>query len=170
MSSVNVNPRLRTLSEALELRKEDVEAALDVADSVYRDQEKTIFSSEGSSGGESWTPLSPNYEKWKKKAFPGRKILALSGAMRTAFSSSGAGHIAYVFKSSSWRIVMGATGPAYWKYHAEGGFVRGRPPKRDPQTRSSKDRSKLVEAVERGLLPRVMRGLRISVRVGAGGS
>jgi phage gpG-like protein len=43
--------------------------------------EQRQFSSEGSAGGERWSPLSPDYGAWKMKHHPGAKILHLSGEL-----------------------------------------------------------------------------------------
>lgn len=42
------------------------------------------------SGGR-FVPLSPRYKKWKKRHYPGRPILTLTGAMRASLTDSWAG-------------------------------------------------------------------------------
>jgi phage gpG-like protein len=39
------------------------------------------FDSEGSRGGEPWAPLSPTYEAWKQRHFPGQPIMRLTGQL-----------------------------------------------------------------------------------------
>lgn len=39
------------------------------------------FATEGARSGSPWAPLSPTYEAWKQKHFPGRPILQLTGMM-----------------------------------------------------------------------------------------
>jgi len=156
-----LNPRVRNLAQALELSAAAVRDAATVADSVYKVQERTIFSSEGPG----WKALSPRYRKWKSKKFPGRKILTLTGRMRDAFATASPDHFVFRYRVTKWRIQLGAQGPHWWKYHAEGGRIPGRPPVRNPQLRSEAMRRQLGEAVARGLVPHIMRDLRL--RIGA---
>lgn len=48
--------------------------------------EEEQFSSEGARSGHPWAPLSPTYEAWKTKHFPGRSILQLTGQMWGEFA------------------------------------------------------------------------------------
>ena len=46
------------------------------------------YESEGEfAGGQRWAPLSPGYEAWKSKHYPGKGILQATGAMRQAVSN-----------------------------------------------------------------------------------
>lgn len=54
---------------------------------VHRRQEKAIFASQGAAGASGrWPKLSPGYAKWKRRVFPGKKILVLSGEMKERFT------------------------------------------------------------------------------------
>ncbi len=48
--------------------------------------ESEQFDSQGSRAGHPWAPLSPTYEAWKAKHFPGRSILQLTGQMWGEFA------------------------------------------------------------------------------------
>src|SRR3989304_2963583 len=43
--------------------------------------ESEQFDSQGGRAGNPWQPLSPTYEAWKRKHFPGMPILQLTGMM-----------------------------------------------------------------------------------------
>lgn len=163
-AGAQLNPRVRSLEQALELPREAVRRSAETTDSVYREQERTIFASEGPG----WQPLSPAYAKRKAKLRPGRKILTFDGTMRDAFSRQVSGHIVESFRlpGKGWIVRLGAQGPAWWKYHAEGGRIAGVPPIRDPQQRDPVQQLKIREAVIRALTPYVLRGLRTKLAVG----
>jgi hypothetical protein len=80
--------RLRTKAEALIVSPGDFAGPVLVRlGQVHRRQEKAIFASQGAAGGSGrWPKLSPGYAKWKKRVFPGRKILVLSGEMKERFT------------------------------------------------------------------------------------
>lgn len=44
------------------------------------------FDSQGARGGTPWAPLSPRYEAWKAKYFPGQPLLRLTGWMWGVFA------------------------------------------------------------------------------------
>jgi len=164
MSRVEVNPRVRNLHEVLSTIPHTV--AIDVMngiDNAYRRWETALFANEGGGVPERapWQDLSPEYKKWKKKNYPGRKILALTGEMRRAFVSMGGGHIARVSKTATgWRVTVGAAGPYWWKFHEEGGPVPGRPPQRDQQQTGSTLKRILTKVSTEALttyLARIMR-------------
>jgi len=61
-------------------------ALLRALGTVHREQEVTIFSTEGAAGGRAkWDPLNARYALRKKKVVSSRKILVLTGATRDAF-------------------------------------------------------------------------------------
>lgn len=45
------------------------------------------FASQGAHGGLAWAQLSEKYRRWKARHYPGRKILALTGALRESMTS-----------------------------------------------------------------------------------
>jgi len=111
-----VNPRLKSLDEAMRLQVPELKTMTGQVDYRFRENEKALFRSQGASGGNPWPPLSEKYRKWKKKAFPGRKIMALTGKTRKSLTTKGAGHIARGIGSGSRvRIVVGTSHrtPAY---------------------------------------------------------
>lgn len=165
-AGAKLNPRVRTLEQALELSLPAVKDAAEIADSIYRKQEIDIFATEGAIGGPRWVPLSRKYARWKAKRYPGRKILTLTGDMRDAFTlRASANHVVNVYRVSGWRIQLGAQGPRHWGYHSKGGRISGRPPIRDQQQRREEQALALTRAVSRGLVPHVLRNLRL--RLGA---
>jgi len=193
MSTVVVNSRLKTLHEALRLNIGAVKDAAVVADVVYREQEKSLFASEGASGGSTWAPLSPAYKARKDRLFAGaeatvkgiakargrkltgfavaaalgaeNKILQLTGDMKRKFSTQTSGHIAEGFiLPQGARIQMGAQGPEHFGLHARGA---GSLPKRDPQQRTAEGDAALVAGVRRALIPHIVRTLRDALRTGA---
>lgn len=46
----------------------------------------SVFVTEGSVIGESWLPLNESYEFWKRKNYPGKKILQRTTTMQKAFT------------------------------------------------------------------------------------
>jgi|GEM_PF-730631 len=59
-----------------------------IADDFYA-EEKEQFASEGSAGGEAWTPLSPAYAGWKEVHFPGMPIMQRTGDLERSLTSAG---------------------------------------------------------------------------------
>lgn len=45
------------------------------------------FKTQGAHGGHAWAALSPKYLAWKRKHFPGRRILELTGGLRKTLTS-----------------------------------------------------------------------------------
>lgn len=193
MSSVVVNRNIKTLHEALRLTAAAVKDAAVVADVVYRQQEKTLFSTQGGSGGVPWKALSKEYKERKDRLFSRttatikgiakargnklagfalhaavgseNKILQLTGDMKRAFSEAGGEHVAEGFiLPQGARIQVGARGPSFYRMHATGD---GKLPRRNQQQRTSTQDAQLVEGVRRALIPHVMRSLRVALRTGA---
>jgi hypothetical protein len=78
--------RVRTQAQALAITSGDFAGpVLVVFGQLHRKQEKAILVSEGAAGASGrWPALSPPYEKKKRKLFARRKMLHLSGAMRSS--------------------------------------------------------------------------------------
>ena len=64
----------------------DLRPALEVIRSWWHTWQSEIFASEGSAQGAAWAPLSDKYRAWKEKAYPGRPILELTGALHRAMT------------------------------------------------------------------------------------
>jgi len=58
---------------------------------LFLKHEKRSFDTQGESTGKKWAALSPAYLAWKKRHFPGRPILVLTGALRLALTERGPG-------------------------------------------------------------------------------
>lgn len=78
-----------------------------------RQMEVHEFASEGSFFGEAWSELSPAYAAWKRKRFPGRKILVRTGRLRSSVVQQTGDSIAEVSKKG---LVFG-TLVEYAGYH-----------------------------------------------------
>jgi len=95
MIGSQVNPRImKTLQQAAEMKPPEMKVILQQVDHRFREDEKTQFASQGTSGGQKWQALSPRYKAWKKRKFPGRKIMSLTGKTRKSLTTKGGGHIA----------------------------------------------------------------------------
>lgn len=135
---VRVNDRVKTLAEAVRLSVTSVSHATIEVDKVFRRRELEIFASEGAARGTPWPELSDNppgrgYASWKKKNYPGKKILQLTGKLREAFvqKESPQHEASYYNGPRGWIMRFGAFGPWHWQYHYEGGSIVGRPPVRN---------------------------------------
>lgn len=58
-----------------------------VGDYLIQFFENDVFESEGSVYGNNWQELSPSYEEWKNKNYPGRGILERTGTLRYSFQA-----------------------------------------------------------------------------------
>ena len=85
------------------------------------------FDSEGASGDSGpWLPLSPNYEVWKEKNYPGQPILELTGNLRRSFMGPFNPNAHYVETPDL--LERGSTVP-YAAYHQTGtSRMTARPP------------------------------------------
>ena len=58
-----------------------------IADSFYKHMED-VFEREGASGNrQRWHPLNPRYAAWKRKRYPGAKILVLTGELKESLTN-----------------------------------------------------------------------------------
>ena len=135
--------RVKTLAQAMKIPINAIKTAATETDKVFRGREIAIFASEGAARGTPWDALSDSYAAWKKKAYPGRKILQLTGLMRAAYTQRDSPHhVVEYFKVGSWTIRLGVQGPVHWDYHFKGGPVPGRPPRR---TALASDRESMLQ-------------------------
>lgn len=84
------------------------------------------FDTEGAYTGERWQELSEAYADWKETAFPGRPILVLTGALRSAAVEGGPGSLEVVRPRQMAVGVDSAVLP-YARYHQSGMGVPARP-------------------------------------------
>lgn len=87
------------------------------------------FETEGRATGEAWAPLSANYERWKRKHYPGRKILERTGRLRAALTDRRAEGA--IFDSNKDQLTIGVHTP-YAIFHQLGTGPRGRSSGRKP--------------------------------------
>lgn len=80
-----VDPLLVGLSRLLRLT-DDLSTAWPSVTAELRQIMAEQFTSEGGAGGNlgKWKPLSEAYAEWKRRKFPGRTILELTGALRAS--------------------------------------------------------------------------------------
>lgn len=79
--------RLRTLNEAVLLTDADKRGPLMVEmDREHCSQVTRAYTSEGAASGGAWARLAPGYAAWKKKAYPGRRILVRTRNTRNRFT------------------------------------------------------------------------------------
>lgn len=81
---------------------------------------RTRFSVQGAGGPESgvWSPLSARYARWKRRHYPGRKILTLTGAVRNALTKEADSKAERTFGDSL--MAFGTRGIEYASYHQTG--------------------------------------------------
>ena len=63
-----------------------------------------------------WVPLSPRYAAWKRKHYPGKKILERTGALKAAMTGSGPGAVRVI----GHRSAEFGTDIPYARYHQSG--------------------------------------------------
>lgn len=100
------------LSRVLTGIADDVEnwkpALEDMASDFYRTQGDVFASGGAAEGLSAWPALSPAYTIWKRNNYGGRPILVLSGRLRSALTTSGAGSIKRVTERN---LELGANVP-----------------------------------------------------------
>lgn len=105
-----VNPRIKSLEQALRLTATDMQAMLTPVDTKFRTLERRLFATEGASGGARWRRLSPKYAKQKRRTHPGRKVMQKTGGLRRSLTQKGADHVArYTLSASRARLKVGTT-------------------------------------------------------------
>lgn len=84
----------------------------------FYDTMANVFAAEGAFEDRTkWAELSPNYRAWKQRKFPGRKILELTGKLKSSLITSGSeGNVSVVTPTE---MSVGTTIP-YAIYHQKG--------------------------------------------------
>lgn len=81
------NPRLLSLKEAMDLQRPEMAIIRDRLDTRFRQLERTLFKTQGASGGRKWPRLSRRYAKVKPKRCKGRKkIMVCTGKLRAGLT------------------------------------------------------------------------------------
>jgi phage gpG-like protein len=149
--------RIRGPEDLKRLSPEALAAALKAVDQAFRRMERALFASEGSSGGSQWSALSPRYAKWKKRRYPGRKILQLKGQLRRSLAELGGQHIARAHYDGTHGLLEVGTSVPYATYHHEG---TGRMPKRDPIQMTAEQKAELKRVAIKAIMPELLRSAR----------
>jgi phage gpG-like protein len=112
-----VNPRLGTVADVARLDMRDMATMTAQVDTRFTAHERTLFASEGASGGPRWPALSPAYAKAKRRRFPGRKIMTRTGELRNSLTrKADPKHVAYSTLRPRAQIHVG-TSDAKAAYH-----------------------------------------------------
>ena len=156
---VEVNPRFRTISRLMDLDRKDLGEILKAVDFQFRENERRLFATEGTSGGSKWQRLSSKYAAIKARRFPGRKILAARGTLRKDLTTKSGRHLAFVsMKPPS--VTVGADNEI-GRHHSRGLAPL---PRRNPIQMTNRQRKRFHAIVKRWLtdvkLGRVKRALR----------
>jgi len=150
--------RVKGLSEVLTLSMSAVKDVSDGVGVVFRKQQKTLFATEGSSGGIKWTRLSERYRRWKKKRFPRKKILTLSGKMKKGLTSkSDPKHVNCAFASKKGFIVIVGVQSKIAGYHEQGTLKM---PARRILQRTSAQGGDLIVVANKRLIKHVLRAIK----------
>ena len=100
----------------------------DIADDFVK-KERTLFSRQGSvAGWNAWSPLNPDYVKWKASKGFSTKILRRKGDLRDSLTKRGDSN--FIFKPRKLGMEIGTKVP-YAKYHQRG-VPKNKLPKREP--------------------------------------
>jgi len=159
----SINPRTVELESLFRLDAAVIADAARLADVPFRSAERTIFATEGQSGGAPWHPLAPatiaRKRAARRRGHPASlKILHMTGRMRKAFGNLAGEHLAYGDRGPrGWRIVLGASGPPYAVFHAQGG---PRLPVRPPINLTAANVADIREGIARGMAPHIARRIR----------
>ena len=129
---VSINDRLRELPSLTKFEPDDIRRLLVTIDSRFVRNETQLFASEGTTGGQTWEPLSEDYAAYKARKFPGRKILQRTGKLRRSLTTKGdSDHVAYGYTQPRATLVVGSANEV-GAYHAPGVKHNPRLPVRDP--------------------------------------
>jgi len=110
---------------------------------LFHKHEKRHFRTSGRSTGKKFEKLSRSYKTWKSKHYPGRQILVLRGALRSALIHGGPGTDGIAKVTSDSLVVgvrPGTKTAVYARAHSLGeGFMPKRPPVRFDTSIHTKD-------------------------------
>jgi hypothetical protein len=84
--------QIRLMLEGVAVRCRDLRPVWGHIATDFDAMEARQFATEGGLG-ERWASLSPAYAAWKSRNYPGKKIMELTGALRSSLAERGPGHI-----------------------------------------------------------------------------
>ncbi len=126
-----VNPRIKTLPQMMQLDKRDMKTMTTAVDVLFVKNEARLFSTEGASGGGEWPALSPNYAAAKARTHPGRKIMQRTGRLRRSLTQRrNPQHVAQSALKPRATITVG-TRDRTAAFHIRGARKNPRVPERD---------------------------------------
>lgn len=108
--------------------------------------EKQQFDTEGGHGSGGWQALSPKYEEWKARNYPGKPILQRSGRLMQSLT----GQTGDTVKQMEPLLLRLGTSVEYAIYHQQG-TSRGLP-KRKPIELTESDKQAWVKEIQRWLV------------------
>lgn len=152
--------RLRARTEALLLTDADKSGPLMVEmDREHVRQVTKAYTTEGATTQGGWPRLSPRYAAWKRKAFPGRKILVRSGETRARFTRPNhPGHYRAFIRPFTY--LFGADSSVQAKHEYGIGDPGQRLPRRSILTKTAQDIAAFQNALVQFYLKRVRQVLR----------
>lgn len=161
--SVEVNPRIKTAAQALQLNGADMRRMAHGVDMKFREQERKLFATEGASGGKRWAPLSRAYKKQKDRKYGKRKIMSRKGTLRKGLTQrSHPDHILLWGTKPSPFVVFG-TQNRVGAYHIKpkgdvsNPFYNRNLPDRDVMQRTNAQEKQLLGVVEQHMLDKLRR-------------
>lgn len=104
------------------------------------------FDTEGAAGGQRWTPLSPVYEEYKERNFPGQPLLQVSGDLIASLTDPEAAGA--ILQPREDELIIGTSVP-YAIYHQRG---TRKMPKRPPLSFSEEQKRRMQKAIQAGLV------------------
>lgn len=96
-------------------RVQDAEPAFQAMANHFANMNREQFGTEGRRGGSGWSPLSPEYGRWKARVRPGKSILEFDGLLRDSLTKRPFG----VDEITGTGMTVG-TGVPYAPYHQNG--------------------------------------------------
>ena len=167
------NPRIHELHKVLEMTVRDMTEMTKGIDQKFRANEKRLFATEGSSGGQKWPALSKKYAKAKLKQVGRRRIMQRSGRLRKGLTIKG--HPDHVARHSSGRVKIGVKSALPAHHGSVAGRQNPRLPKRDVFQMTGRQRRQYYDVVfdrfatKRKQFERAMRAGRAAMRAQARG-
>lgn len=164
-----LNARIRDLPGLARFSDGELGTIRNGVDQRFREFIRRLFATEGASSGRGWPALSPAYAAWKRRHYPGRKIMVLTGRLRRSLTERGhAEHVARFGREPEPFVQVG-TAVEYAAFHAPappGGPNLKNPglPDRDTLDLAPEQAAELVEIWRRYLvevkIPRIFAVLR----------
>jgi hypothetical protein len=108
---------MRAYLRGMRDRGRDFRPCYDEAMNIIFSHEAQLFRQEGETLDEArWAELSPAYNTWKNKAYPGRAILELTGKLVRQLTGKSGDHYE---KRQMTKLVMGSNYPIKWRGGAD---------------------------------------------------